>query len=533
MSRKIQETEHFGLENQEASCMKYAEREGITVYKIIKDGWKTGSNFDRDGLRQCFDIMKENKKSHQITDLICMDQSRLSRNDKLTESLNNAQKIRDYGVKINYVMYPIDSESSMGIFMEQIMYSIASLERRNTAEKSLAGSKRRLNEWHRSFPTVAAGFKRQGTGKEKCIIIDPFKWPILKKALEMYANGVIVSDIGFFKYLKDHGFTSNKGKMMPSILEFMFTEERLQFYAGRIFHSRWGVTSPILGKHPALISLKTMEKIKMRRCLNADIGRTKEDHNSPFPLKWLVSCPACGRKLTAYFSTGKKGIRYGFYGCQNRKCQHRFCINANTFHEDFKQFVDSVKISNGMTKLFKLCINRLWDETQKSEEVRVEELKRKIFEFEEKQKIIVKSIANVTIPEVIADLQKEWNIYSKNKAELAKQLEACNIIEKNTLENLIDSTSSFFTCPQKIFDLGNKDLQKIMLSVLFGKQIFYSKENKARTPEKSSLNLVLTTIWHTQSPVFPYNEKNGMLEHHFSQLVTDLSLDEYASQNII
>ena len=75
-----------------------------------------------------------------------MDQSRLSRNDKLTESLNNAQKIRDYGVKINYVMYPIDSESSMGIFMEQIMYSIASLERRNTAEKSLAGSKRRLNE---------------------------------------------------------------------------------------------------------------------------------------------------------------------------------------------------------------------------------------------------------------------------------------------------------------------------------------------------------------------------------------------------
>ena len=101
----------------------------------------------------------------------------------------------------------------------------------------------------------------------------------------MYANGVIVSDIGFFKYLKDHGFTSNKGKMMPSILEFMFTEERLQFYSGRILHSRWGVAAPILGKHPALISLKTMEKIKMRRSLNADIGRTKEDHNSPFPLK--------------------------------------------------------------------------------------------------------------------------------------------------------------------------------------------------------------------------------------------------------
>ena len=74
-----------------------------------------------------------------------MDQSRLSRNDDLAESLNNAKKIRDYGVKIDYIMYPID-DSSMGIFMEQMMYSIAALERRNTAEKSLAGCKRRLSE---------------------------------------------------------------------------------------------------------------------------------------------------------------------------------------------------------------------------------------------------------------------------------------------------------------------------------------------------------------------------------------------------
>ena len=72
-----------------------------------------------------------------------------------------------------------------------------------------------------------------------------------------------------------------------------------------------------------------------------------------------------------------------------------------------------------------------------------------------------------------------------------------------------------------------------MMSVLFGKQIFYSKENKARTPEKSSLNLVLTTIWHTQSPAFPQKEKNGMLEHHFSQLLSGISLDTFSSNKYI
>ena len=81
-----------------------------------------------------------------ITDLICLDQSRLSRNDKLAESLINADKIRKYGAKIDYVMYPVDADSSMGQFMEQMMYSIAALERRNTAEKALEGCKRRLRE---------------------------------------------------------------------------------------------------------------------------------------------------------------------------------------------------------------------------------------------------------------------------------------------------------------------------------------------------------------------------------------------------
>ncbi len=525
-------TEHYGLENQESACLKFADREDIKVFKIIRDGGISWATLDRDGLREVFAILKkENKKNPVITDIICMDQSRLSRNDDLAESLNNAKKIRDYGVKIDYIMYPID-DSSMGIFMEQMMYSIAALERRNTAEKSLAGCKRRLSEWYWSFPTMPAGFKREGTGKEKHIIIDPFKGPILRRALEMYANGVIMSDMGFFTYLKQQGFTSNKGQMMTSILEFMFTEERLQFYAGYILHPRRWVETPILGKHPALISLKTMEKIKMRRSMNPLIGRTKDDKKMQFPLKWLVSCPSCGQKITAYFSKGKGGT-YGYYGCQNKKCEHRFCINSNTFHEDFKQFLDSIKISKGMTSLFKLCVIELRNESKKLEEARVEELKTKIGELDEKQQKIVKSMANVTIPEIATGLQQEWNIYNQSKSELVNELESHNLIEKKKLEDLIDSTSNFFVSPQKVFDLWNKELQKILMSVVFGKQIFYSKEKKARTPEKSSLNLLLTTIWHAQIPVSPYNEKNGMLEHHFSQLLTGISLDEFSLNKYI
>lgn len=89
-------------------------------------------------------MKKENKKKVVITDFICMDQSRLSRNDDLIESLLMARKIRENGVHINYVMYPIDTESSVGILQEQMLYSFAAFERRNITAKALNGMRMRL-----------------------------------------------------------------------------------------------------------------------------------------------------------------------------------------------------------------------------------------------------------------------------------------------------------------------------------------------------------------------------------------------------
>lgn len=106
-----------------------------------------------------------------------------------------------------------------------------------------------------------------------------------------------------------------------------------------------------------------------------------------------------------------------------------------------------------MTSLFKLCVIELRNESKKLEEARVEELKTKIGELDEKQQKIVKSMANVTIPEIATGLQQEWNIYNQSKSELVNELESHNLIEKKKLEDLIDSTSNFFVSPQKVFDL--------------------------------------------------------------------------------
>ena len=56
-----------------------------------------------------------------------------------------------------------------------------------------------------------------------------------------------------------------------------------------------------------------------------------------------------------------------------------------------------------------------------------------------------------------------------------------------------------------------------------GNQIFYDKTKKFRTPDKSLLNLVLTTIGHAETPVYSNSLNSEALEHQFNQLLTGVS----------
>jgi len=55
---------------------------------------------------------------------------------------------------------------------------------------------------------------------------------------------------------------------------------------------------------------------------------------------------------------------------------------------------------------------------------------------------------------------------------------------------------------------------------------------KSSNPNNIWLDLVFESIF-SHHPRSTYNEKNGMLEHHFSQLLTGIFLDEYSIGNFI
>lgn len=515
-SRQTQSDKHFSIETQECEWQKYAEAKGIQILKIIKDTWQSWSNFDRDGLSEALEIIKKNRKAQPITDIILMDQSRLSRNDDIIESLMMARKIREYGVHINYIMYPIDTESSVGILQEQMLYSFAAFERRNITAKALNWMRMRLFDGYRPFAILPAGYKREWTGKEKRIVIDEFKWPILKEALEMYASGVILSDSWFFKYLKDKGFTSNTNKdIHPSIVHTMFSDHRLYFNAGFLLYSPWGLDKPILWKQPALISLETMQKIKTRRANSLLIWKTKDWQDSEFPLKELVRCPECHRKITWYFSKWKREY-YPYYWCQKAWCTNRFCVNRKVFVSQFNEFLDSIKIDSEMCGLFRAWLQSIWENRQAFDVVKKLELQNRIEEVDKKLKEIPKKVLSISNTDLLMSLENQREEYKIEKDELQKQLDGDMKLSQDAFMELVMNAEKIFSQPKEIFNLWNKELQKMTMSLLFGDDIFYSKEKKFRTPEKSLLNLMFTTVLEHETFGNPIVFKGNIFEHLFN-----------------
>lgn len=90
--------------------------------------------------------------------------------------------------------------------------------------------------------------------------------------------------------------------MYKTIVETLFGESRLYFYAGFIHHPKRDINELIPAKHEALISMETVKKIMNRRFADKYIGKTKLKDNPDFPLKDYIHCGHCGTKISGYRS---------------------------------------------------------------------------------------------------------------------------------------------------------------------------------------------------------------------------------------
>lgn len=169
-----------------------------------------------------------------------------------------------------------------------------------------------------------------------------------------------------------------------------------------------------------------------------------------------------------------------------------------------------------MCGLFRAWLQSIWENRQAFDVVKKLELQNRIEEVDKKLKEIPKKVLSISNPDLLMSLENQREEYKIEKDELQKQLDGDMKLSQDAFMELVMNAEKIFSQPKEIFNLWNKELQKMTMSLLFGDDIFYSKEKKFRTPEKSLLNLMFTTVLEHETFWNPIVFKGNIFEHLFN-----------------
>ncbi len=533
VSTKRQAEERYGIETQENMCREWCERNKVNIYKIIRDSGVSGSTFDRDWFDEVLEILDKQKKKIEklenkhsnwetretlfnenqpfITDFVCVDGSRISRNDNMEETIIMTKNIRSSGAEIVYVLYPVDTTTSVGMFQENLLQAFASFERRNTRMKAISWMKARLLDGYRPFGVPPIGYKREKQGKNSILTIHETKWPILKEALEMYADCILESEGAVFRHMKDKGIQSNnnqnkKGVLHKSILETIFTKNRLLFMAGFIYFPEWEIETLIPAKHEALISMQTVEKILNKQKISHQSWRIHYLSNPEFPLKDFIYCGNCERRLTGYWAKWRSK-KYPYYGCANPSDPQRFQVNRDLLTKQFDDLLDTITINNDTRNLMHEVLKRL-RENRKNFEGKLEiEKQAAILKIDQEMKKMRRTMLTTENIHLNQELEKEREILRVQKEHMEEQIRKKESISEESLNELLLRAKSVFLTPKVVREMSNTELKRMFMQILFWGKLYYTKKNGLRTTWESLFHTVLSATQNPSFFLYPQNQK--------------------------
>jgi len=109
-----------------------------------------------------------------------------------------------------------------------------------------------------------------------------------------------------------------------------------------------------------------------------------------FPLRHFVKCGCCGKPLTASWSKGRSK-RYGFYRCQNSKCDGGVRARKETLERDFVMFLETMQPKLEYIKLFRAIVLDVWKEKHVRNFALVASLKQHLEKLNEKKERLVET----------------------------------------------------------------------------------------------------------------------------------------------
>ncbi len=483
--------EGWGLWSQESSCSRHAEINWFEVIKVFQDKWISGGLKEREWIDKLFDFVKKynTKNTEKISIFLTDDIDRVARDIWIHISLKTSMLL--LWMRLEFVKQNFDN-TPVWWYMEWMMALSAQLYREQNKERVIARQEARLLDWYRPRYSPIWYKTEKSPSWWKILIIEEDIAPIIKEALEWYANWLFLkqSEIAEFFERKWFEFKKRKKSRINWDIKKVHTSAVSRMlknilYAGYIKYdyisrNKDGTIKknrkiPLTEwKHEWIISLDTYYKIQKR--MNSKKQPTKwwmKMINESFPLRWHICCECCWLPLSSGISKGNwwKVPYYTF----NKKCPLKWWLNAGKVHIAFEKQIENINLDDKFIKFIKIILTEERDKRQKDLNLDKATVKKNISkidkEVEKYLDLVVWTKSDVVRKRYEAKIEE---------LELKKQ-EMIIFLEKDTdtdFPELFDLALKILKNPLKIRKTGTIEQKRLFLNIGFRSKILIQKNDK-------------------------------------------------------
>lgn len=283
------------LESQRETCARCAERLGLPVLRVFSDeGRSAKTTAGREALAEALALCEKERAA-----LIVYKFDRLARN------VGDAYQMRDFllarGCRIVSATEGEATASPMAKAMYNMMMTFAELDNDMRGERARLGLVARVREGgYVNGPPFGMDASRSPSGVP---ILVPGQYADLVRSLFLRLADGSLSLAGAVDALRVHGYTRGRA----------YELFRNPVYAG-IIQNRLTGGEPIPAAFPGLVSREVFDRVQL---LFKPKGNRKmySRENSDFPFARVLPCPVCGKPMRGGWSTGRRGVKHGYYFC--------------------------------------------------------------------------------------------------------------------------------------------------------------------------------------------------------------------------
>ena len=218
---------------------------------------------------------------------------------------------------------------------------------------------------------------------------------------------------------------------------------------------------------------------------NNQIVKPRVRDNPDFPLRNFLICPNYKNHLTGGWTTGRNK-KYPYYHCRTKGCKLE-SIPRDQVEKKFLEYLDMLKPSERLLKLFNCIIEDVWKEKQKGQKKIINRLESELSKLNDKKNRIIELVVSKTFNK--ETLQEEEDKI-ENKISLMKiQINELKL-QCNDISALTNYYNYFIRNLSKIWLRADINQRIKLQNKIFPEGIFY-KDGIIGTTKKATIYEVL------------------------------------------